>query len=265
MELLTGVSLDELWKRQNRRLPVSATLEITSQVLDVLAAAHARSIVHRDIKPANVFVLHDGTVKILDFGIARVRDTTAGDSHATGTGVVLGTPAYMAPELLAGATATAQCDLYALGVLLFELLVGRRPFESDSMGDLLARIARQAPPPLRALRPDLPQLLEDIVARLLSKRPEHRHTSGRRLAIELRMAQQQCAAAPSDEPAWADTEPFDRLEDAEPVRRAAARTPGEPVPHKGVRGAPGQAAIQGTIDNNVSSAQRSLRRTLPSS
>ena len=170
-----------------------------------LDLAHRSGIVHRDIKPSNIlFDPTTGTVKVTDFGSARVADTAA-----TRSGVMLGTPAYMAPEQLAGADATAQCDLYALGVLLFELLIGRRPFEADSMGDLLARIAHQTPPRVRMLRPELPPLLDDIVARLLAKSPGLRQESAHQVALELRLARQQCAAAEPGSAAaeWPDTSP----------------------------------------------------------
>ena len=167
--------------------------------------AHRAGIVHRDIKPSNVlFDPTTGTVKVTDFGSARVADTAA-----TRSGLIMGTPAYMAPEQLAGADATPQCDLYALGVLLFELLIGRRPFEADSMGDLLRRIAHQTPPRVRTLRPELPALLDDIVARLLAKAPGMRQASAREVALELRLAHKQCAAAEPGSAAagWPDTAP----------------------------------------------------------
>ena len=178
---------------------------ICQRVALALDLAHRTGIVHRDIKPSNVlFDPTTGTVKVTDFGSARVADTAA-----TRSGVMMGTPAYMAPEQLAGADATPQCDLYALGVLLFELLIGRRPFEADSMGDLLARIAHQTPPRVRMLRPELPPLLDDIVARLLAKSPGLRQDNAHQVALELRLARQQCAAAEPGSAAaeWPDTAP----------------------------------------------------------
>jgi serine/threonine-protein kinase len=256
MEWVQGTDLTQ-YAAPTRLLPERIVLAIAGRVALALDFAHRAGIVHRDIKPAHVrFDPSSGAVKVTDFGSARIADTMA-----TRSGVTIGTPAYMAPEQLAGGTATPQCDLYALGVLMFELLVGRRPFESESMGDLLARIARQDPPRLRALRPDLPELLDDIVGRLLAKRPEDRQASAHRLAIELRMAESLCEAEIPDAPAWVDTQPLDLLEAATPKRRA----PGEPVPHNGVRRGPGRPAIQGTIGANDPSAERRTRRTLPSS
>jgi eukaryotic-like serine/threonine-protein kinase len=204
MEWVHGTDMSR-YACTSRMLPEGVVVGICQRVALALDLAHRSGIVHRDIKPSNVlFDPTTGTVKVTDFGSARVADTAA-----TRSGLMLGTPAYMAPEQLAGADATAQCDLYALGVLLFELLIGRRPFESDSMGDLLARIAHQAAPSVRALRPELPPLLDDIVARLLAKSPGLRQESAHQVALELRMARQQCAAAEPGSAAaeWPDTAP----------------------------------------------------------
>jgi serine/threonine-protein kinase len=259
MEWVQGTDLSQ-YATPSRLLPERLVLTIAGRVALALDYAHRAGIVHRDIKPANV--LYDpssGAVKVTDFGSARIAD-----AQTTRSGVTIGTPAYMAPEMLAGVTATAQCDLYALGVLLFELLTGRRPFESESMGELLKRIARVEAPRLRSIRPDLPQLLDDIVARLLAKRPEDRHAGARRLAIELRMAEALCETAAPEGPAWADTQPLDAPE-AQPPRPAAPLAPGEPVPHNGVHAGTGRPSIRGTIGDPASSAERRPRRTLPSS
>src|SRR4051812_19194724 len=204
MEWVHGTDMSR-YACANRLLPEAVVVGICQRVALALALAHRNGIVHRDIKPSNVlFDPTTGTVKVTDFGSARVADTAA-----TRSGVMLGTPAYMAPEQLAGADATAQGDLYALGVLLFELLIGRRPFEADSMGDLLARIAHQTPPRVRMLRPELPPLLDDIVARLLAKSPGLRQDNAHQVALELRLARQQCAAAAPGSSAadWPDTAP----------------------------------------------------------
>ena len=204
MEWIHGTDMSR-YACGNRLLPEAVVVGICQRVAMALALAHRSGIVHRDIKPSNIlFDPTTGTVKVTDFGSARVADTAA-----TRSGVMLGTPAYMAPEQLAGADATAQCDLYALGVLLFELLIGRRPFEADSMGDLLARIAHQTPPRVRILRPELPPLLDDVVARLLAKTPGLRQESAHQVALELRLARQQCAAAEPGSSAaeWPDTAP----------------------------------------------------------
>jgi serine/threonine-protein kinase len=204
MEWVHGTDMSR-YACANRLLPEGMVVAIAQRVALALAFAHHSGIVHRDVKPSNVlFDPTTGTVKVTDFGSARVADTAA-----TRSGLIMGTPAYMAPEQLAGADATVQCDLYALGVLLFELLIGRRPFEADSMGDLLARIAHQAAPRVRSLRPELPVLLDEIVARLLAKSPGLRQESAHQVALELRLARSQCAAASPGSAAaeWPDTSP----------------------------------------------------------
>ena len=211
MEWVHGTDMSR-YAAASRLLPEGVVVGICQRVAIALDLAHRAGIVHRDIKPSNIlFDPTTGTVKVTDFGSARVADTAA-----TRSGLMMGTPAYMAPEQLAGADATAQCDLYALGVLLFELLTGRRPFEADSMGDLLARIAHQTPPRLRMLRPELPPLLDDVVARLLAKTSGLRQESAHQVALELRLARQQCAAADPGSGAadWPDTSPgLDPLDD----------------------------------------------------
>ena len=195
-----------------RLLPEAVVLGIGQRVALALDVAHRAGIVHRDVKPSNVlFDPSAGTVKVTDFGSARIADTAT-----TRSGLILGTPAYMAPEQLTGAAATPRCDLYALGAMLFELLAGRRPFQSDSMGDLLARIAHEAPPRLRSLRPELPALLEEVVARLLAKDPGARQADAAQVALELRLAAAQCQSGSGGrlEELWADTTPG---EDTEPL------------------------------------------------
>lgn len=151
MELLAGTDLSR-YTRAAHLLPEPVALDIAARLAEALAYAHREGVVHRDVKPANVmFDSATRSVKLTDFGLAR-----STDAEATRSGVLLGSPVYMAPELLAGARADARSDLYALGVLLFELLTGRLPFEGASMGALLRAMATQAPQSVQALRPDLP-------------------------------------------------------------------------------------------------------------
>ena len=126
LELLYGMACDRLASAFGGRLPLDACCAIGLQVLDVLEAAHARGIVHRDIKPANLFVLRDGAVKALDFGIARVRESMTSAVHTTGGGMFLGTPAFMAPEQALGGAGEvdARVDIWAVGASLFALASG---------------------------------------------------------------------------------------------------------------------------------------------
>jgi serine/threonine-protein kinase len=170
MELAPGCTLQR-YTHPTRLLPVPVVLGIGARLAAALAHAHSQGVVHRDIKPANVLVdLPTRSLKITDFGTARVLDGV----H-TRTEVLLGSPSYMAPELLAGQPADEGSDLYALGVLLFELLTARRPHEADTMGELLRRVSRDPAPDLQRLRPDLPppaaRLLQALLAPQRAARP----------------------------------------------------------------------------------------------
>ena len=169
MERVQGADLGR-YTRASRLLPEPVVLQIGARVADALAHAHRCGVVHRDLKPANVLVdLGHDQVKLADFGVARLTS-----SRATRTGMTLGTPSYMAPELLSGATATPASDAYALGVMLFELLAGRRPHQAETLGDLLRVTAREAPTPLASVRPDLPASVCAEVQRLLARVPSQR-------------------------------------------------------------------------------------------
>lgn len=169
MELLPGTDLRR-YAAPSRLLPEAVVLDIGARLARALAHAHGAGIVHRDLKPANVIVdWRSGRVTLTDFGLAR-----AADAAQTRTGLVLGSPGYMAPELLAGAPPSPASDLYALGAMLFELLTGARPFEADALGELLRRVASEPAPDLRLHRPDLPPALARLLMALLAKRPEQR-------------------------------------------------------------------------------------------
>ena len=180
MELVPGCDLTR-YTVPTRQLPDALVLRIGQRVAAALAHAHAGGFVHRDVKPSNILVhWPSNIVKLGDFGIARGANT-----QATRTGVVLGSPAYLAPEQLAGAIADARTDLYALGVTLFQLLCARLPFAADSMGALLHAVATQPAPELSALRPDLPAALSTLLRTLLHKSAPERPGSAADLAAEL--------------------------------------------------------------------------------
>jgi eukaryotic-like serine/threonine-protein kinase len=181
LDWLPGTDLRRYAEPQ-RLLPQPVVLEIAARIADALAHAHERGVVHRDLKPANVRCdLGAGRITLTDFGSAWLAD-----AQRTRSGLIVGTPQYMAPEQLAGSQADPRSDLYALGVMLYELLTGTLPFGGDSIGELLRRIAHEPIPDPRRLCPGLPSLLVDVLARLLAKQALQRHTSGHRLAIELR-------------------------------------------------------------------------------
>ena len=180
MELAPGVELSR-YTRANRLLPEPVVMRIIARVAGALAHAHARGVVHRDLKPANVRIdLGNDTIKLLDFGVARLEDAAV-----TRTGVTLGTPAYMAPEQLTGDHADARSDAYALGVMLYELLAGRLPYPSTTLGELLRAVSAGEPVPLTHWRPDLPEGLAALVAQLLQRDPAGRPQDLHRLAADL--------------------------------------------------------------------------------
>jgi eukaryotic-like serine/threonine-protein kinase len=164
-------------------LPLPQVLHVVQRVALALAAAHARHIVHRDIKPSNVLVhWPTNTVKVTDFGLARISDM-----FRSRTGLLSGTPVYMSPEQLAEGRVDARSDLYALGTVMFHLLVGRLPFQSGSLGDLLRQVATVQPPPISAFRADLPAAVIQLVTDLIQKDPDARPPSAQ--AVHDRVAQ----------------------------------------------------------------------------
>ncbi|MED5620682.1 serine/threonine-protein kinase [Ideonella sp. BN130291] len=198
MELLAGCDLTR-YTRPARLLPEPVVLRIGARVAEALAFSHAAGVVHRDIKPANVMVdLPRHQVKVTDFGIARVSDSARSRS-----GVMLGTPAFMAPEQLAGGAIDGRADLYALGVMLFQLLTGRLPYEAQSMGQLLLRIARGTPSHLSELRPGLPLALGELMDRLLQRQPAQRPRDGGEVAAELRQIAEAWTAQGPHVSGWA--------------------------------------------------------------
>lgn len=197
MELVPGHDLGR-HVQPGALLPLPATLDVGAQLADALAHAHRHGVVHRDIKPANViFDVATGAAVLTDFGIARVADASR-----TRTGLVLGTPAYMAPELLAGGAASAASDIYALGVLLFQLLCGRLPFEADTLAALMKQIVNDAAPGLRGLRPDLPEALDTLVSQMLAKARASRPGDGAEVARALRTIATELEAGHSTARGW---------------------------------------------------------------
>lgn len=183
MERLEGETVRDRIQRDGK-LPIDEAARIARGTLFGLAAAHAIGIVHRDIKPANVFLTRDGSVKVLDFGVAQVR-RQEGDQKITAQGLAIGTPRYMSPEQASGDTADARSDLYATGLLIFEMIAGEGPFDDlgDTSQQMLAHLHRPARP-LGKLT-DVPPELEAIVKRALSKKPADRQRSAEYMAAEL--------------------------------------------------------------------------------
>jgi len=185
MQLVPGCDLTRYTLRQHL-LPEPLVLQIGERLALALAHAHAAGVVHRDIKPANVLAhWPTDTLKIVDFGLSR-----SANSLTTGTGLILGTPHYMAPELLAGAVPDAASDFYALGAMLFQLLSGRLPFEAQNLGELLQRVSNEAAPDLRQHRPDIPKPLAQTLQALLEPQATRRLSDGKPIAQLLQSLRQ---------------------------------------------------------------------------
>lgn len=188
MEYLKGRHLSDFTSPE-ALLPVPLVLELGARTAEALDYAHGQNVVHRDIKPSNI--MYDsvsGDLKITDFGIARLIDVSR-----TRTGVVLGTPSFMAPEQLEGRNVNGNTDLFALGVSLYELLTGRLPFRGASMTSLMFVIANEPHEPMKAVRPDLPSELDAVIDVALSKNPDQRFLSGAEMAGALRAAARQAS------------------------------------------------------------------------
>jgi serine/threonine-protein kinase len=183
MPLYPGETLRARLSREGA-LPVAEALRIAKQIAHGLGAAHQAGIVHRDLKPANVMVLPDGAVKILDFGLARANDLSLTTSRAA-----LGTVAYMAPEQVQGRSLDGRADLFALGVLLYEMLTGSRPFPGDEAVAIMHAILHTEPLPASALRRDIPADLDDVVRTLLSKVPSERYASAEDVSTAVALIQ----------------------------------------------------------------------------
>jgi Tol biopolymer transport system component len=192
MELVEGLRLDQLIPASG--LAFEQAIAYAIPIAEALERAHAAGIIHRDLKPRNVMVTRDGVVKVLDFGLAkRVGPEAIASGAATAdivartrTGTLVGTPHYMSPEQVQGKPVDARSDVFALGVVLFEMLTGRRPFQGAGVVEVLAALLRDPTPSVRALRPELPAEAERIVAKALEKDPARRYQAMRDLLVELR-------------------------------------------------------------------------------
>ncbi|MEE8367439.1 MAG: serine/threonine-protein kinase, partial [Thermoanaerobaculia bacterium] len=191
MELVEGKTLTQLIP--NGGIALDRLFEIAVPLADALAAAHSKGITHRDIKPDNVMVTDEGRVKVLDFGLAKLAESAIGASAAseaqtataTAAGKILGTVAYMSPEQAEGKPVDARSDVFALGVLLYEMASGSRPFEGDTPISTITSILRDMPPPLTDVRQNLPRHLSRIVNHCLAKEPDRRYQSALDVRNEL--------------------------------------------------------------------------------
>jgi tRNA A-37 threonylcarbamoyl transferase component Bud32 len=176
MEHITGRELRSYFDR-NERFPIPEVARIMTQILGALDAAHKRGVVHRDIKPGNIYVLEDGTVKVSDFGIARMES-----SNLTQAGMVLGTPPYMSPEQFMGHTLDGRSDLFSAGVILYQFLTGERPFTGNQAGTIMHKVLEMEPPAPSKLNVQVPKAFDGVLAKALAKRPDERYQTAREFA-----------------------------------------------------------------------------------
>jgi serine/threonine-protein kinase len=230
MELLLGVTVRQIL-RAERQLDLPRVIKLIEQLASALDYAHTRRIAHRDVKPGNIFVNSDGHVTLVDFGIARA----AGEIRLTRAGQLVGTAEYMAPEVVMGAEHGPSADLYALGIVAFELLTGTRPFTARRIPDVMTAQVNKPPPSLLTHRPDLPADVDRVVLRQLSKNPAQRFPTASEMARAL-------ASAGAMRPGTPDR--FDETQLPSFLREAGPGSPGpgSPGPASAGPGSPGPAS-----------------------
>jgi transcription elongation GreA/GreB family factor len=217
MELVEGQTLAQELEQAGGPLPVARAVALGVQIAAAVAHAHRAGIVHRDIKPQNVLVTTDGAAKVGDFGIARA----AAETQVTQPGIVWGSLPYLAPEQLRGEPASPASDVYSLGVVLYQMLAGRPPYEADTVAGLAYQQLHSEPTPLRALNPLVPAELVRIIQRALARAPEERYPSARELLVDLRRFQQATAGA---------TQPWQARVETQAQRAVPVPAPQRPKP-----------------------------------
>ncbi len=226
MELLDGETLEQRWRRKEHRLPVAEVLAVADQVLDALAAAHQKGVVHRDLKPDNLFLTRDGVIKLLDFGIGRLKEMQ-GVPSTTLSGATMGTPAFMAPEQARGRwdDVDGQTDLWALGASLFTLLTGEHVHAGKTVNETLAMAVTQPARRIKTLRPDLPPLAAALIDRALAYAKGERFPDARAMQAEVRRVYAQLAGQDVSRAAQLSVPDETPLPSAVRIEQAAATDP----------------------------------------
>jgi eukaryotic-like serine/threonine-protein kinase len=276
MEYVHGVHLGELLSRRGP-LPVAKAVDLGAQIARGLAAAHSVGIIHRDVKPANVMVDQSGTVKLLDFGIARART----DNSLTQTGSVLGSAHYIAPEVARGETAEERSDVYSLGCVIYEMVTGRPPFLGELDAALLHQHASARPRPAQTLVPGVPRELDELVMQMLAKRAAERPSAAQLTAALGRIAQgartTRIPRAPDDRAGSHATEKLAVLERARRPRRvqlglaaaligalaAVGLAIGASLPDRGRSSSDNAASAAGPRGASAAKAKRQAGHLLP--
>jgi serine/threonine-protein kinase len=180
MEYVAGQTLNRVLTGQNKKLPLGPALQIAQELAEALHYAHSQGVVHRDVKPANIMVTVEGHAKIADFGIAKLNQ-----AHMTLPGQVLGTPAYMAPEQLSGEGSDARSDIFSLGVILYNMITGFKPFQGNSATTVCFKVVNREPLAASSLNSDLPSQIDRIVDRAMAKDPAQRYQTGAEMAQDI--------------------------------------------------------------------------------
>jgi serine/threonine protein kinase/tetratricopeptide (TPR) repeat protein len=200
-EFIDGLTLRDSLKSDP--LPIEKTVDIATQAVSALTAAHAVNIVHRDIKPENIMLRRDGYVKILDFGLAKLTELVVSDPEGstlvnTAAGIVLGTLSYMSPEQSRGLEVDARSDIWSMGVVLYEMVAGRAPFQGTTMSDVIASVLDHEPPPLSRYAPDVPPELERINRKSLAKDRGERYQTSKDFLLDLKAVKHQLEISKGD-------------------------------------------------------------------
>ena len=241
MEFIEGRELRELLA-DGKPLPIGQSIDIATQVAEGLAYAHQHQVVHRDIKPANILITAEGRAKIADFGIARMRSSET----RTQTGIILGSPKYISPEQVKGRRADHRSDIFSLGVILYQCLTGATPFNGEGLSALMYQITDHDPPPPSTANPQIPVMLDYIMAKVLAKAPEARYQSAADLANDLR----ECKAQMEDSRRLAAAS----LSSTSPIAPAPAPAAASPERSAQSEPEPAEAAAQSAPTRGISRA-----------
>lgn len=191
MEFIQGEPISSLMKKQE--FSPEAIADFGARMAEALDYAHKKGIIHRDVKPSNILCTPDGKLKITDFGIAHIEDPSGVEE--TQAGEILGTPAYMSPEQVLGRPVDGRSDLFSLGIILYEMATGSRPFQGQGMNAIFNAITSEEPPPIHTVNQKIPRPLSDVIMKCLNKSPDGRYADGRALSAALRSTV--TASAPS--------------------------------------------------------------------
>jgi serine/threonine protein kinase len=230
MEYIEGKSLDQVLSGEDRRLSLSTALRLAQELAEALHYAHAQGVIHRDIKPANILVTTEGHAKITDFGVAKLNQT-----QMTIQGQVLGSPAYMAPEQLSDEGVDARSDLFSLGVVLYFILTGQKPFQGNSVATVCFKLANHEPLAVATYDMSFPPELDLIVSRAIAKDPARRYQSGAEMARDIQRLRENCGFLQTTEPAQVSTSR--RLGEARATATSNAKSTVDSMSNSGIRDA----------------------------